>query len=235
MITPSVHLYSFTLDVSASRLDAHWGLLNRGEQARASRFRFPQLKNRWVAARANLKHILSQYCLSPPEQLRFDYEKNGKPVLAEQSAPPDLYFNLSHSHNHALLGVTRLAPIGVDLEYQQAIPDWQDLARHFFSRCEYRQLMTLPEAQRQKAFYCCWTRKEAVVKATGEGLSAALSSFDVSVAPHEPAEVIADTHPNPRADRWQLKHLEVGDDFVGAVALRSSQDFVIEEFGARHD
>lgn len=231
-LTPSVHLYSISLDASASQLDAYRGVLSQDEKARVVRFKFPHLQEQWIAARAGLKHVLSQYCPSSPGQLQFDHTKNGKPVLANRSEPAHLHFNLSHSHNLALLAVTRLAPVGVDLEYRRDIPDWQDIARHFFSAFEYRQLMSLPQAQRQKAFYCCWTRKEAIVKATGEGFSAILSTFDVSVAPGEPARVIADTNAGSPADRWQLQHLDIAEDYVGALALRSSEDVVIENRGA---
>jgi len=220
-------LHSIKLDASASQQDACWRLLNRDEKALADRFRFPQLSSRWITARAGLKQVLSHYCSSSPEHLRFDHERYGKPVLAELN----LHFNLSHSHDLALVVVTRAAPVGVDLEYQRPLPDWQDIAEFCFSPSEYRQLLMLSEAQRQTAFYCCWTRKEAVAKATGEGLSARLKSFDVSLVPGEPAAVISDIQPGPFAGPWQLEHLDVADGFVGAVALQCSQDVVIEDHG----
>lgn len=228
---PVIDLYSVSLDAPGSQLDICWRMLDRGEKERANRFRFPQLKKRWLVSRAGLKDILAQYCSLTPENVRFEHEQYGKPLLADRTGEPNLHFNLSHSHNLALVGVTRVAPIGVDLEYLRPVSDWRNVAKRFFSPNEYRQFMRVPANQRERAFYCCWTRKEAVIKATGEGLSARLDSFDVSFAPGEPTEVIKSHLPGPAASRWQLTHLNVADGFVGAVALQSAQDIDIENYG----
>ena len=231
MLKPVLHLYSVNLDVAASLVDFCWGMLDHGEKQRANRFRFLELKKRWIVSRASLKEILAQYSTLTAVNLRFDHEEYGKPVLASQAGKSTLHFNLSHSHDLALVGITRVAPIGVDLEYLRPISDWRNVAKRFFSPKEYKQLTAVPENERERAFYCCWTRKEAVIKSTGEGLSARLDSFDVSFVPEEPAEVIKCHRPGTRDSRWQLTHLNVADSFVGAVALQCAQDVEIDDCG----
>jgi len=217
-----IDLHVNKLDVSASEFAYCQSLLDEEEMARARQFRIPELENRWVVARSRLKEILAQHCASSPAELRFGSETNGKPILVRPSTERRLHFSISHSHHLAVVGVTELAPIGVDIEYQQSDFDWNAIARRYFAPGEYRQIMALPENHRQHAFYCCWTRKEAVVKATGEGLSDRFRSFEVSVSPDERAEVLTDVSQDAPASEWLLQHLEFGEDFVGAMALRAN-------------
>ena len=157
--------------------------------------------------------------------LRFHEQEFGKPALDAGVSGGDLHFNLSHSHDLAVVAVTDIAPVGVDVEFERTIPDWESVASRFFSPQEQAQLAAIDAGQRQHAFYNCWTRKEAVIKATGEGLSARLDSFDVSLLPNAGAEVLADRRGGSTEGRWQMQHIEPKPGYVGAVAMRSSRAF----------
>ena len=150
--------------------------------------------------------------------------------MSDEEDGSALHFSLSHSGSIAAVAVTTAGPVGVDVEYLRPISDWQSVARRFFSVKENSLLSTVQEGQRELAFYCCWTRKEAVIKATGDGLSAELDSFDVSLEPGKPAAVLSDRSAHRRSGPWQLRHFD-GEDFVGAVAIQSPRDMDVENHG----
>ena len=217
-----VHLHTINLDIPSEALLTCRRILSVEEKSRADQFTRTRLGNRWLVARAGLRDVLANYCAVSSNELDFGKEKFGKPVLVGRHTDVDLHFNLSHSNSLAVVAVTRVAPVGVDLEYKRALPDWESVARRFFSPSENQQLSCVAGLERQDAFYCCWTRKEAVIKATGEGLSARLDSFDVSLAPDAPVKVLADRGIDRESGDWSLLHFDIGDGYVGAVALRTS-------------
>lgn len=223
-----VHLHLLRLDKSEGDLSACRGILSPDEARRADRFALQHLGNRWLVSRAGLKDILAHYCDTPPRDIRFGEESNGKPVLEYPPWGSGIYFNLSHSGTTAAVAVTSAAPVGVDVEQRKAVTDWQPVATRFFSSTEYRQLIDVPERQLDDAFLRCWTRKEAVIKATGEGLSADLTSFDVSLGAGTPARVLRDRGGD--AGSWQLRHFE-GPEFIGAVAIRSANAVSVKQHG----
>jgi 4'-phosphopantetheinyl transferase len=227
----AIHVHAVRLDVAPAERGACWGVLSDDERDRARRFANQELRDRWVVSRAGLRGIIGSYAGSTPQLLRFAYEELGKPVLVDRGDDSNLYFNLSHSHNLAIVAVTAVAPVGVDLEFVKPIPDWKRVAHRFFSRGENAELADVGECQRELAFYHCWTRKEAVIKSTGEGLSACLDAFDVSLAPGVQAAVLCDrrrTRPEPP---WRLKNLDIGAGFVGAVAMQSSNEVTVTNHG----
>ena len=217
-----VNLHTINLEIPSEALVNCRRILSDKEKARANRFARTSLGNRWLVARASLRDVLASYCAASPDELDFGKEQFGKPVLAGRHADLDLHFNLSHSNSIAVVAVTRAAPVGVDLEYKRALPDWESVARRFFSPSENLQLSCVADLERQDAFYTCWTRKEAVIKATGEGLSARLDSFDVSLAPDAPVKVLADRGIDRESGDWSLLHFDIGDRYVGAIALHGS-------------
>jgi 4'-phosphopantetheinyl transferase len=164
-----------------------------------------------------LRAILGRYLGSDPRRLRFHSNHYGKPSLAEPAGW--LRFNLSHSGGLALVAVTLDHELGVDVEQVRADLAGLSIAEQFFSPAEVATLRALPEPDRLQAFFNCWTRKEAFVKARGEGLSFPLKRFDVSLAPGEPAALLA-THDDPaEAGRWTLHALSPGPGYVAAVAV----------------
>ena len=228
-MTPSiVHLHLLKLDKSEAELSVYRGILSLREARRADRFAHQRLRNRWLVSRAGLRDILAHYCDTPRREIRFGEESNGKPVLENPPRGSGIYFNLSHSGTTAAVAVTSAAPVGVDVEQRKVVADWRPVAMRFFSSAEYRQLIDIPERQRDDAFLRCWTRKEAVIKATGEGLSADLASFDVSLVAGTPARVIRDLGGD--AGSWQLQHFE-SPEFIGAVAIRSANAVSVKQHG----
>ncbi len=198
-------------------------LLSPDECDRASRFRFEKDRNQFIAARGVLRILVSQYLAADPRNVKFVYSERGKPALADVPHT-DLTFNVAHSGNMILLGFTRGHRIGVDVERLRTDTDALEIAERFFSRTEYDVLRELPENERYMSFFLGWTRKEAYVKATGDGLSLPLNQFDVSLKPDEPSRLIA-TRPDPsEASRWRLENLDVHPEYAAAL--------VIERFSA---
>lgn len=219
-----VHVWRARLDRFRGELAALMGLLSTDEQDRAGRFHFAQDREHYIAARALLRRLLGRYLDQAPEALQFRYSPHGKPELAAApgGAGPDLYFNLSHSHGLAVYAVTHSRRIGIDVE--QIRPGFAagHIAERFFSAHEVASLRALPAALQEAAFFRCWTRKEAFIKAHGEGLSYPLDRFDVSLAPGAPASLLRIQGATDEARRWTLHDLPVDRGFVGAFAVEGT-------------
>jgi len=214
-----VHVWRATLDPEKSRLHDLEQILAPDEHARAGRFYFQKDREHFIAARGLLRTILGRYLNQDPSELRFCYSPYGKPSLATSSGENALHFNVSHSHGLALYAVTSGREIGVDLEHLRTNFAGEDIAERFFSRREVEALRALPADMRQKGFFNCWTRKEAYIKARGEGLSLPLDQFDVSLAPGEPAALLSTISDPLEASRWSLQKLEPGPGYVAALAV----------------
>ena len=176
-----------------------------------------------TVARGLLRLQLAQYTGLPPAAIRFDSMGNGKPVLAASTgaggAPP-VYFNVSHSGKGVLLGFTRIADIGVDIEdADRDIDDLLDIAENFFAPGEARVLRELPPAELRRGFFNCWTRKEAFIKVYGEGLSRDLNSFEVELRPDQPPRLMIVDGSREAADRFSLLAVDPEPDHVAAVCL----------------
>lgn len=214
-----VHVWRATLDQPTPRVQSLRRILAADEQARADRFYFEKGRVRFIVARGLLRMILGRYLDREPSQLRFDYSPYGKPALASESGGETLRFNVSHSHGLALYAVTRGREIGIDVEYIRADVASEQIAERFFSSREVAVLRALPVEAQAEAFFNCWTRKEAYIKARGEGLSLPLDQFDVSLVPGEPAALLS-TRPDPHeASRWSLQELTPGPGYVAALAV----------------
>ena len=197
--------------------------LSPDERARAARFHFPKHRQHFVAARGSLRMILARYLDRDPAQLEFCYSPFGKPDLAPSADADGIRFNLSHSQGLALYAITRDQDIGVDLEGERANIAWEDIARRYFAPSEVEALRLVPASSRTQAFLNCWTRKEAFVKARGEGLSLPLDQFEVSVAPGEPARLLRMTGNPQEASQWSFQQLEPAPGFVAAIAVRAAR------------
>lgn len=163
---------------------------------------------------------MSRYLDLPPSEIRFAYAPRGKPSL--EPNPTDLRFNLAHSYGLAIFGFAGGAEIGVDVEYEGRGIAGDDIAQRFFSTEEVAALRALPPADRTAGFFNCWTRKEAFVKATGEGIAYGLDRFAVSLAPGEPAKLLSTRTDPAEAARWTLCHIDPGPGYVGAIAVEGS-------------
>lgn len=188
--------------------------LSPDELDRAARFHFPNDQQRFIAARGVLRDILARYLGRSPAELHFSYASFGKPSLASDCAADSLQFNLSHSGSIALYAVARQREVGIDLERIEPRLAEDGIAEKFFSRNEVTKLRSLPSSARLQAFFNCWTRKEAYVKARGAGLQIPLESFDVSLAPDEQAAFLSGGEFG-----WSLGALLLDPDYAAAIAV----------------
>lgn len=198
-------------------------ILSEDERQRADRFHYERDRRAFTVAHAALRLILSRYLSASPPELRFCESAHGKPSLAGDAGMPPLRFNLSHSHELALVAVSRGREVGVDLEWLRPELATRNVAEQYFSAAELTVLRALAGEAWVQGFFNCWTRKEAYIKARGEGLSMPLDAFDVALAPGEAARLL-NTRPDPRdADRWRLVALHPGEGYAAAVAAEGQR------------
>jgi len=180
------------LDLEPEAVRASAALLSDAERQRASRFVFDRDRRRFIVARARLRRSLAARLSVRPESVELVYGAHGKPRLARHCPTSDLHFNVSHAEDVAVYAFSHGREIGVDIESVRVIHDTEDIAARFFSHREYEAYLALEPRDRPLGFFNCWTRKEAYVKALGDGLSHPLDCFDVTLAPGEPAKILRD-------------------------------------------
>lgn len=216
-------VFTFSLDGAESELPALRQLLSQEERDRADRFVFPQHADRFVVGRATVRRILADLLACRPENLVFKLNAYGKPALAAPG-PTGLHFNLSHTGDVALLAVSPTVELGVDIEAVRGTPCEDGLPALVFSAREQATLGALPVNLQLRAFYLGWTRKEAFVKACGQGLSMPLKDFDVTLDPAAAPRIEAIADEPGAADRWALAHLDLPDGVVGAIAAETGSN-----------
>lgn len=194
--------------------------LTADEQARAARFVFERDARRFVVAHSALRAVLAGYLDVAPRALAFTQGAHGKPGLA---GPDDgVSFNLSHSGEVAAVAVGWRRVLGVDVEQERPLPDRDALAARSFAPREQAALAALPEAERHAAFFRCWTRKEAFIKATGLGLAQPLEGFVVTLGPDEPARFLAIEGDPAELGRWTLHALHPPAGYAGALVVEGA-------------
>jgi 4'-phosphopantetheinyl transferase len=218
----AVHIWRVPLNHSSERTTLSLEVLSTDERDKAARFHFDKDRNQFVQARAALRFILSEYLNADPRTLEFAYGPQGKPAFANGHANSSLRFNLSRRDGLALIAVTRGREIGVDVELICADVPFFEIADVSFSSAESATLRSLPESMRAAGFYNCWTRKEAYVKARGEGLSFPLKQFDVSLTPGDSPMLLNVRDALDEIDRWTLQEIPVAEDYVSALAVEGS-------------
>lgn len=216
-----IHVFAATLSWPADILKQFATILSPDETARANKFKFERHRNRFIAGRGALREILALYLNANPSELTFDYSPNGKPTLAGQFAKTGIHFNLAHSEELALIAVTRIGIVGVDVERVRAVKEMDHLVARFFSPRESEAFQKVSEAEKPAAFFNLWTRKEALLKATGEGITRSLSLVEVSFLPGQPAQLIAIAGDSAKAAEWSLRELSPAIGFTGAIAIQS--------------
>ena len=217
-----VHVWRAELEQPPELQESFLGLLDHDERERASRFHFEKHRRRFVLSRGFLRVLLGRYLEIEPERVRFSYGPYGKPSLAEQHGATGLRFNASHSHELAVYALVQDREIGVDVEYVKEDFATEDIARNFFSTYEVTELTGLPEPERAAAFFRCWTRKEAYIKAIGSGLSHPLDDFDVTLASDAPAALLRDHRDADATWRWEMFNLEFTSHYAGALVVEGS-------------
>jgi 4'-phosphopantetheinyl transferase len=212
LTTDAIHVWRAALAVDPTTLQRLENLLADDERARAGRFIFQQDRDRFIAARGILRELLSTYLQCEPRNIGFSYGPRGKPAISSDGARYPLRFNLSHSHGLALIGVSREREIGIDVERIRPEFAGAEIAKRYFSAREILELGRLPVELRTEGFFLCWTRKEAYIKAEGDGLHIPLDTFDVSLTPDLPVEL----HSADQS-RWTLRSLTPDPGYVAAV------------------
>jgi 4'-phosphopantetheinyl transferase len=214
-VGPSEVVYAFvSVDGELSPVDD--ALLDDEERARSMRFFRPSDRRRFVLAHAALRLLLARCLEIPPKAVRYETGVHGKPRLGP--GLPPLEFNMSHSGRLAMLAVTQDGSVGVDVEYVRDVPDALSIADMHFSTAEQEVLRSLPQAELRDAFFRCWTRKEAVIKAFGEGLNLPLDSFDVSLDPGATSEINRSDGGRGDTARWSLRDVAAPPGYVAAGA-----------------
>lgn len=213
--TPNtVHVWRMSLDWPTDRLGAWLDLLSADERQRAARFVRELDRQRFIAARGALRLLLSRYLQRPPAQLVFTYNEFGKPALPDASS---LAFNLAHSDGLALCAVSQAQPLGIDVETERASVEFEALWPRISSSAERDLWPLLASAQRQRIFFHLWTRKEAVIKALGMGLSLPLNSLTVLGAS-------ADLVLGEAAQSLRLQSFCPQPDYLAALAAPGQPD-----------
>lgn len=217
-ISPAeVHVWQANLDDTVRDLSLRSDILSEQEQERAKRFYFERDRSRFVAGRILLRTILGRYTTISPSELQFSNGPHGKPVLEGDAA--SICFNLSHSNDLALIICTSGRQVGVDVEQIRPIPDMEQIAKRFFSKTEVEALSAVAPSERLRSFFACWTRKEAYVKARGDGLSLSLAEFSVSIAHDQPAALLAFQGNDHEVERWSLWDVSPNRAYSSAIAV----------------
>ena len=212
-----VHVWIAEFDELTRDLPMLETMLSPDEMARAGRYHSKCDREHYVAARGTLRVILARYSDGRPKWLRFSYGPHGKPMLASEGS---IRFNLSHSDGLVIYAVTLGREVGVDIERIGGAEDLDVLAEHFFSIRENAAYRSLPAAQRRDAFFACWTRKEAFLKARGEGLSLPLSDFDVEFAPDKPPALLSVNQRRATgSSEWTMHDVASPEGYKAAVVV----------------
>jgi 4'-phosphopantetheinyl transferase len=209
-----VHLWQVPLGQREQEIARFEKLLTQDELERAGRFRFFRDRRRFVVARGVLRTLLRRYLQTADSQVAFEYESKGKPCLSGRGGP---FFNVSHSGELALIAFSASTPLGVDVELIREMDDASSIVKRFFSPAEIARWTSLPAGIRTRAFFDCWTRKEAYIKAVGEGLSLPLDQFEVAFGPGQTPQIRLGN--GREAEVWSLFDVPSTPDYAGALAI----------------
>lgn len=212
-----VHIWRASLNQPAAIVQQFAQYLSPDEQMRVERFRFVQHQQRSLLSRGILRALLGRYLNADPAGLEFDYETHGKPVLRLCPGWPKIQFNLAHSQDVVVYAITVDSPVGIDVEYQRVISDVTEIAQRFFSKSEQQALQTLSSEARKTAFFHYWTAKEAVLKATGQGLIG-LPTVEISL-PNCSLQLQGDLAQRYPAQAWRIQSFEPQENYSGAIAI----------------
>jgi 4'-phosphopantetheinyl transferase len=212
-----IHIWCASLDQPTSLIEKLVCTLSIDERTRAGRFYFEKDRKRFVVRHGILRMILGYYLGVEASELQFCYGRNGKPRLADTFGNGAILFSMSSSEGLALYGFTRNREIGVDVECVRDIPEMDQIIELIFSARETQVYRALPKHLKREAFFACWTRKEAFVKATGDGLSKPLDKFELTVNPGEPATLLEIDGDSRSACRWSIHDSKPASGFAAAI------------------
>lgn len=217
-----VHVWSASLDKFIPQFERFSSTLCASEREQAQRFHFDRHRQWFIIRRGLLRILLGRYLDVEPSRLVFAYDPRGKPSVSEPHHPDQLYFNVSDSSGLALYAVSRCAPVGVDVERIKSVSDMDGIAARFFSAREKKAVSASSEPQKAEAFFNCWTRKEAYLKATGEGISESLPRVEVTLVPEDAPQLLSIAGDTQAAAKWTIFSFVPASGFVGALAIRAT-------------
>jgi len=217
LIENEINLWLINLKLEKDSVEKLKKNLSSNEIDRANRFHFKKDKNSFIIARSSLRIILSKYLLIAPRDILFNYNKYGKPFL-DGPIKKDINFNLSHSKDFALIGLTKYGKIGVDIEYINCDLKIKEIVNNYFSENEIVELFNLPIEKQNNGFFSCWTRKEAYIKAKGKGLSIPLTSFDVTLEQDSPRIARIENENENNLENWKLYNQKIDNNYCAAIA-----------------
>jgi 4'-phosphopantetheinyl transferase len=218
LASSQAHLWCATMRAFAKEIPLLSALLSSAERQRADRFHFSKDRDHYIIRRGILRILLSRYLNTHPAEIEFRYGRWGKPEMNGGSL--DLHFNDSHSADLALYAVTVACPIGADIEQVRPTAEFEDLASRYFSPRESALIGALAPEHRMEAFYSLWTRKEAFLKATGEGIGENLAEIEVSPAPGQEPAILRVPGRTPGPAGWKLRSFSPAPGYLGAVAFQ---------------
>jgi len=217
-----IHLWLSYLNLHEARLKHLYPLLDAKEKERSERFKFYKHRKRFIASHGFMRSVLSLYLNMPAQQLEFNLRKQGKPELVLTKEQPKLHFNLSHSNNLALLAIRQSHEVGIDVEFMERKNEWGKVIKRFFTEPEQKAIFSLPEDQQRTAFFKVWTRKEAHMKVTGQGLYLSPTQFTVSTPP-EAARFIEYLNGDSN-NNWHMQDILLPETFSEYVACLSTAE-----------
>jgi 4'-phosphopantetheinyl transferase len=216
-----IHVWRIDLSGNADPPGALTNTLSEAEKARADRFLFEIDKRKFLLRRAAQRKIIAGYLRILPNAVAFSATTSGQPILADERLE-NFKFSLSHSGDLALLAVAQGLCIGVDVQLERAFDEMAAIVQRYFSLEEQREFFALPAADRTNAFYCGWTRKEAFLKAIGQGLAFGMNHFSVTLNPNEPARLVSGPEGHLPISHWSLYSLHPRPGFAGALAVEGT-------------
>jgi 4'-phosphopantetheinyl transferase len=224
-----VQLWAIPLEDPPLPMRAFKGLLSRDELARAHRLRYHDDQQRAVVGRGALRLILGTLLQVDPTELVFAAQERGKPVL-QAEGEYEIDFNVSHSGGWILIGISKRGCVGVDIEQVRPVPNFDRLASRYFTSGEHSVITSLPESDRLPAFFRCWTRKEAVMKATGSGINGGLNTFEVSVRPGEPPALLTPGVSSDLKGPWTIWAGIPAAGYLAALAVKGREIPIVPRY-----
>jgi 4'-phosphopantetheinyl transferase len=219
-----IHVWAVRLTASAAVNRVYRILLSDEEIARADRFAFEHLRHSYELSHGALRLLLAHYLERGPRDIKFTFGPRGKPAVQDSR----IRFNMAHSSGLALYAFTRDCDIGVDVEEIRSIPEIEQIAVRYFCRPEASEVLSIDDVSaRHEAFFRCWTRKEAYIKAVGDGLYLPLDQFQVTLLPGDGSRFVHIGNDIGTARNWTLQHLDPAPRYVGALAYKSESRHVV--------
>ncbi len=215
-----VHVWRMWLSQPTDAIDALRQTLSADERDRMARLRRPEARERFAITRGLLRATLAYHLQISPAEIRFDYLPQGKPMLAHPDT--DVQFNLSHSREMILCAVTRTRRVGIDGEFFRSIREMEKFAVRFFSENEREWLASVSPPEKQRVFFEIWTRKEAYLKACGDGVTRHLRGIDVSPAPADPSVIRQITDRPDETHRWRVATFFPAPKAIAALAVEGA-------------